>query len=572
MKQTQLGRWGDGELACIDIDRLMETRALIQANSGGGKSWLLRKLLEVTAGQVQQFIIDPEGEFASLREKHDLIVASASGGDALAHPRTARLLAIRLLETQASAVLDLYELKAHERHQFVRIFLESMMNAPKTLWRPVLVALDESHLFAPEKGQGESEATEAVIDLATRGRKRGFALVAATQRIGKFHKSAAAELKNKLIGSTGLDVDVKRAAFDLGLQPREALEKLRALQAGDFFAFGPALNQVDPRELVVGKVATTHPQAGSHKFEPPPPPTAAIRALMPKLADLPKEAEEEARTMEDLRRENTKLKRELAQKPAPAVSAGDIELAERRGSANGFNVARKQAESQWNEATAAIIDAVRMAVATHGLNLPVAGYVNDARPENPVRRVETHRPAEAPQERRTGTALAVTRARQIDGRASSPLSAAARKILGVLAQFPDGCKAGKLTLLTGYKYSGSFQNALSELRTAGLIAGANTETMTITSDGLAHGPFPELPSGRALGDYWLQHPSFGKAARDILRNLLERPKGMTAEQLCDATGYSYSGSFQNALSELRTAGVLVGRNTEVMRANEDLFS
>jgi hypothetical protein len=53
--------------------------------------------------------------------------------------------------------------------------------------------------------------------------------------------------------------------------------------------------------------------------------------------------------------------------------------------------------------------------------------------------------------------------------------------------------------------------------------------------------------------------------------MLERPKGMTADQLCDATGYSYSGSFQNTLSELRTAGVLVGKNTEVMRANEDLF-
>lgn len=166
---------------------------------------------------------------------------------------------------------------------------------------------------------------------------------------------------------------------------------------------------------------------------------------------------------------------------------------------------------------------------------------------------------------------ALPRAAPTESHSNGSLSAAARKILGVLSQFPEGCRANKLTLLTGYKYSGSFQNALSELRTAGLIEGGNTETMQITDAGLAHGPFPELPSGRALGEYWLQHPSFGKAARDILRNLLESSDGMTADELCEATGYSYSGSFQNALSELRTAGVLVGRNTERMRASEDLF-
>lgn len=149
------------------------------------------------------------------------------------------------------------------------------------------------------------------------------------------------------------------------------------------------------------------------------------------------------------------------------------------------------------------------------------------------------------------------------------LSAAARKILSVLAQFPEGCAAGKLTLLTGYRYSGSFQNALSELRTAGLIVGSNTEQMRITEDGLDHGPFPELPQGHDLVRYWLNHPSFSKAARLILDQLKEGDE-RTADELCHATGYSYSGSFQNALSELRTAGVLIGKNTEAMRISREI--
>jgi DNA helicase HerA-like ATPase len=82
---------------------------------------------------------------------------------------------------------------------------------------------------------GKAESTIAVIDVATRGRKRGLALVAATQRLSKLHKDVAAELLNKLIGRTGLDVDVKRAAAELGLTAREAVSVLRDLQPGEFY-------------------------------------------------------------------------------------------------------------------------------------------------------------------------------------------------------------------------------------------------------------------------------------------------------------------------------------------------
>ena len=34
----------------IDLDSLLNTRLLVQANSGGGKSWLLRRILEQSHG------------------------------------------------------------------------------------------------------------------------------------------------------------------------------------------------------------------------------------------------------------------------------------------------------------------------------------------------------------------------------------------------------------------------------------------------------------------------------------------------------------------------------------------
>lgn len=69
-----------GHGASIDVDVLLATRLLIQANSGGGKSYLLRRLAEQLFGKVPVIIIDPEGEFATLREKYARVLCGAHVG------------------------------------------------------------------------------------------------------------------------------------------------------------------------------------------------------------------------------------------------------------------------------------------------------------------------------------------------------------------------------------------------------------------------------------------------------------------------------------------------------------
>jgi len=296
----------------IDLPTILDTRLLVQANSGGGKSWLLRRLLEQSQGKVQQIVIDLEGEFATLREKYDYVLAGKDG-DTPAEPRSAHLLAKKLLELNVSAIIDLYELHYQDRKHFVRIFLESMINAPKQLWHPCLVVIDEAHKFCPEKEQ--SEASGAVIDLATLGRKRGYCAILATQRLSKLHKDAAAECNNKLIGRTTLDVDIKRAGEELGFTSKEQSFALRNLAAGEFYAFGPAIS-AEVTKIPIGAVETTHPKAGSRNYTAGPiPPTERIKKILSELKDLPEAAAEEARTVEALERQIATLKRQLAQKP-----------------------------------------------------------------------------------------------------------------------------------------------------------------------------------------------------------------------------------------------------------------
>ena len=53
----------------VDVPRLVQSRLLVNANSGGGKSQTVRRLLERTHGQVPHHVLDPEGEFHTLRER-----------------------------------------------------------------------------------------------------------------------------------------------------------------------------------------------------------------------------------------------------------------------------------------------------------------------------------------------------------------------------------------------------------------------------------------------------------------------------------------------------------------------
>src|SRR3990172_219487 len=327
MKPT-IGTTEAGKNLVIDIPRLLVSRMLIQASSGGGKSWVTRRILEQTAGHVQQVVLDIEGEFTTLREKYDYIICAPQGADAIATPQTATILARRLRETRASAIIGMYEMKMPDRKKFVRLFLEEFVEAPKSMWHPCIVVVDEAHHFCPEKDEAESMA--AVNDLITRGRKRGLCGILATQRLSKLNKDSAAELHNKLIGLAVLDTDVKRAADDLGMTTKEAMPILRSLEPGEFFAFGPALTRMVTK-IKVGPVVTTHLEAGAGATLTPPPPSHKIKALLAKLTDLPQVAEQEARTLADFKRENANLKRELtlafkAQPRQPATEIRRIEV------------------------------------------------------------------------------------------------------------------------------------------------------------------------------------------------------------------------------------------------------
>ena len=451
----------NGKPIGFDLETLVRTRLLIQADSGGGKSWLIRVLLEQAFGKIQTIVIDPEGEFSTLREKFPFVLVG-KGGETPADPRSAELVAHRLLELNASAICDLYELKTSTKHEWVRIFVQALVDAPKDLWHQVLVIVDEAHLFCPEKG--ESQAAGAMIDLATRGRKRGFCAVWATQRLAKLDKDASSELQNRLIGPTFEDVNRKRAAEVLGIlksDEREFFRQIQLLEPGNFYALGRAIS-TDRVLVKIRGVQTSHPEIGNakHAAAPPPAPLDSDRENpTPEPGAVLPQASENRRPAEM----TTKV---VIPKPVPAAPVNGLQ----RTHAKVLNTLAGVIDFTRCERIPKLQLAAWTGYSAKGGNfnnilgaLRSAGLITGS---DPIELTEAGREHARPDPPPISN-------QEVLERVSRNLNTSEQKILAIIHnQYPAEIDKETLADLAGYAVSGGgFNNYLGHLRTLGLIEG-----------------------------------------------------------------------------------------------------
>ncbi|MCP5396241.1 MAG: ATP-binding protein [Sphingomonadaceae bacterium] len=277
--EITIGHETGGQPVCFDVEELLATRLLVQGNSGSGKSHLLRRLLEESAHLVQQVVIDPEGDFASLADVFDHVVIDGSAYS----PPEIEALARRCREHRASVVLALEGLEVEQQIRCAAQFINALFDAPREFWFPALVVVDEAQMFAPSVAGEINEDTRrltlsAMTNLMCRGRKRGLAGIVATQRLAKLAKNVAAEASNFLMGRTFLDIDMQRAADLLGMERRQA-ERIRDLERGHFLALGPAISR-RPVAVTIGPVQTGHKVRAEGLMPLPQAPSGGMEALL----------------------------------------------------------------------------------------------------------------------------------------------------------------------------------------------------------------------------------------------------------------------------------------------------
>lgn len=580
MSDIILGRDQHNNRIYLDLDILLRTRLLIQANSGGGKSYLLRRIAEKLFGKIPVIIIDPEGEFATLREKFGYVLVG-HGGETPADTRSAGLVAMKLLELRASAVCDLYELKPAERHRWVRIFLEAAVDAPKKLWRPTVFILDEFHQFCPERAAGESEASDATMALATRGRKRQFCMIGATQRVAKVRKDATAELLNRLIGPTFEDLDLKRAADLLSItgEDRKQFDRqMRVLEPGWFFALGRALCK--ERTLThVGKVETTHEiQNSKHGLEPPPPPDK-VKALLPKLADLPKEAEKKAKTEAELRSEIRSLQAQLRNQAALVPGPQAVIKAREQGREEAEREIVKERVQfrsflfQLRPLSESILKAIEQAIQedqTKSVNDAAKTAKKGFRPIQTVGSV-TSRP-NPDLFAQVGKRYSKIRGKIEESVSDGKLRSGAERMLAAVASWsPNGMTEGQMRAHAGLKKSGTFTTYMSDLRTGSYIEERNG-LIFATDKGIQYcGELPSPPQTTeevlAVWEKKLRSGCFR-----MLKVLVDAGgEPLSREELTARAELAESGTFTTYLTDLRTAKLITDHGKDVSANRETLF-
>lgn len=565
----------------IDIPKLIEGGMVILANSGGGKSYAIRRIAEQAVKNVQVIILDPEGEFASLREKYDFILAGKNA-DVPVEVRSASLLATKLLELNKSAVIDLYELHPQERQRYVKLFCEALVNAPKNLYHPVLIILDEAHEYVPEGKP--SEATWAVESLASKGRKRGQRLILASQRIAKISKNVTAECNNKLIGRASQDIDMKRAGDELGFN-KEQLKELRQLKPGEFFAFGPAMFD-DVTKIKIGEVKTAHAKVGYKGASKTPPPSDVIKRVLGELKDLPQEAEKEAKTTTELKKENADLKRKLtilSNNPQKIVES-DPKILEKAILARDkkwqevVDDIKKQFDTNVDFTHALINDLnqiqkiasqVQKVEKQKGLTIrtiPMRYSTTGKRPV--VRELFIASPGlKIPSQKEIDT---VHFPRKDFDEENKEFGKCSRAIYSFLFERSDKAwTKTQVAVAVGYSQnSGGFNNSISELSAARII-NRDSGKLSLVNDTLKVEMY--FAVDKSL-EKWLG--KLGACSRKIWEVMLAAhpDETWTKEQLGSETGYSpTSGGFNNSLSELSALGLIERLPGGMLRINPELF-
>ena len=279
-----IGKNLEGDNVKIDDRRLVTERTFICSMTRYGKSYCIRKIAEESFGKIGIIIVDPEGEYVSLREKFPFLII---GKDIPLNPDTAEFIAETVLKENLSIIIDSSTVDTIDEQEFVKRFIDRFMDLELTKKKSYLFMIEEADEFAPEKGVYKAGSLRSVINLAKKGAKRGLGLILASQRPAMISKFVLSQCANQIVGHTEWSGDRKVLQQYLRIESN-IIDKIPELKAGEFYFKGNFID--NPQIIKIGLVITTH-LGGTPKLSPPT--TKELKNIISKLSvSLPKVVEE----------------------------------------------------------------------------------------------------------------------------------------------------------------------------------------------------------------------------------------------------------------------------------------
>ncbi|MHC1627629.1 MAG: helicase HerA domain-containing protein, partial [Candidatus Nezhaarchaeales archaeon] len=245
---------GDGDLELSIHDHIISQPLAEVGIRNSGKSYQAGKICEELCEAKQPFIvIDPEGEYWTLRQRYPVIIAAVGKpvgrpkgykADLIVTEETALVLARRVAERGYSLVLDLRNATMAESYEVLGKFLEALYEAEAEYNRPLVVIMEEAHVLVPEVGRvrlpGIKKAQDRVIywtyEIAARGRHRGLGYICIARRAAEVAKAILSQCPNRIIFKL---VDPTDLAWlrESGLS-KEEIEVVKRLPQGKALVIG----------------------------------------------------------------------------------------------------------------------------------------------------------------------------------------------------------------------------------------------------------------------------------------------------------------------------------------------
>jgi hypothetical protein len=567
----------------LPLDVIQSSIALL-ATKGAGKTYTGSVLAEETyeAG-VPLVVLDPVGVWWGLRSSADgkgpglpIVIMGGERGDVPLEESAGKVVADFIVAERVSVLLDLSHLRKGPQSHFVTDFAEELYHKNR---QPLFLIVDEADEFAPQRPvKGRERCLGAMEDIARRARARGIGSAFITQRSAVLNKDVLTQCPVLITLRTVGPQDI--AAIDEWIKRHgdpekraQLMESIAAMPTGTAWVWAPEIGifkRVKIRRRETFDSSAT-PKIGQKRIEPKTVADVDLDALQRRMASTIEK--QKASDPKELQKEITRLRGELARKPQVSVSEPvrieipvitDDQVKKLDQAAHLLADAQAKFEQALGAATEQLADAFQEPVQ---LSRQILDAVTAVRSDG-ARSVAAAQRRLVP-----ATPVAVTRAAPRRPAAApaaetgEKLGLAERKILTVLAQYPQGRTIKQIAVLTGYAIGGGgFRNALGSLRTKGYVEGRGDNIQSTEGGLTALGEWEALPApGSELLAHW--RGELGHAESEILRVLSETyPAAMTPEEIAaqttSAKGGPYEpdgGGFRNALGRLRTLELVDGR-------------
>lgn len=217
-----------GEPVELPVVETLTGRAFLTGKSGSGKSNSANVIAEeILKRGLALLIIDPEGEYYSLKEEFEVLHVGADPDcDLQVGSEHGEKLADLALEQNVPIILDVSDyLDEDERDTLIYETVKNLFHKEKRHQKPFLVIAEEAHEYIPQQG-ARDDLSKMMIKVGKRGRKRGLGLLAASQRPQDVEKKYISQCDWILWHRLTWDSDTKIVRRVANSETADAVEKL----------------------------------------------------------------------------------------------------------------------------------------------------------------------------------------------------------------------------------------------------------------------------------------------------------------------------------------------------------